>query len=76
MNDKIPLLCAGTCILILICSCFDFDKKNMESNIQQYYPIFTHLVKYIFPGSDTPPTQVEDMDPWSVTWLNLNDLIG
>ena len=63
MNDKIPLLCAGTCILIFICSCFDFDKKNMQSNIQQYYPIFTHFVKSIFPGSDTPPTQVEDMDP-------------
>ena len=33
-------------------------------------------MKAIFPGSDTRPTQVGDMDPWPVTWPNLSDLIG
>ena len=31
-------------------------------------------MKAIFPGSDTRPTQVVDMDAWPVTWPNLIDL--
>ena len=33
-------------------------------------------MKVVFPGSDTHPTQVGDMNSWPVTWPNLNDLIG
>ena len=45
----------------------------MYSNIIQ---VFTLFMKAIFPGSDTRPIQVGDMDPWPVTWPNLSDLIG
>ena len=45
----------------------------MYNNIIQ---VFTLFMKAIFPGSDTRPTQVGDMDPWPVTWPNLSDLFG
>ena len=50
---------------------------RMQLNIQQYYPSFyTFYALCFFPWLDTRPTQVGDMDPWPVTWPNLNDLIG
>ena len=45
----------------------------MDSNIIQDFTLF---IKSIFPGSDTRPTQVQDLDPWPVAWPNLSDLIG
>ena len=33
-------------------------------------------MKAIFPGSDTRPTQVGDMDPWPVTFSNFSYRIG
>ena len=51
-----------------------FSRCNqIYSNIIQVFILF---MKAIFPGSDTRPTQVGDMDPWPVTWPNLSDLIG
>ena len=41
----------------------------MQSNAQQ---VFTLFMKAIFPGSDTRPTQVSDMDPWPVRWDRMS----
>ena len=60
----------------------NIDKKQLPGPVIHifYLFIFSHWFSRChepyFPGSDTRPTQVRDMDPWPVTWPNLSDLIG
>ena len=55
---------------------FHFDFKNAIKYTVILSKFLFFLWKPFFPRSDTRPTQVGDMDPWTVTWPNLSDLIG
>ena len=57
------------------CLFFHFDYKDVIKYKAILSKSYTFYKSY-FPGSDTRPTQVGDMDPWPVTWPNLSDLIG
>ena len=61
---------------IFICLFFHFDFKDAIKYTAILSEFLYFLWKPFFPGSDTRPTQVGDMDPWHVTWPNLSDLIG
>ena len=41
-----------------------------------YVFIVSTFYEIYFPGSDTRPIQVRDMDPWPVTWPNFSNVIG
>ena len=62
--------------IFFICLFFHFDFKDAIKYTAMLSKFLYFLWKPFFPGSDTRPTQVGDMDPWPVTWPNLSDLIG
>ena len=46
---------------------FNFDFQDFDQIYTNVIQVFTLFMKAIFPGSDTHPIQVDDMDPWPAT---------